>query len=872
MRIALAFACLLSQVLIAADGRWSARFPIHLPAPPDEVLLGLLEHVDKTKTFEERREAIPAAMKALLAADRDLLLQTMALALRKGGGYDDSHRMLFEHGATRFPEESVALVARTGSSDTREEAAWQVWSVIARTDPERALNTALAYFAPEGDYFRSQLQTSGPMRPVCFIAEAVGGRWLARDGIAAISKLGTLPHAKEIDHYLYEGMCEAASTPDECRALLTWWEGPGRYVDRMTKGFDPWWQRPLRKLAEQDLAKARAWVEAKFPAKTRRRESGEDAWDGNDFRRILAYVWAKTDARAAADWHIAQYDADDPDTSEALRVSVDLLSSAKGAGIEDALHWFEGFEKNPHFISVLASLLNEAGSDADVTSLQSISTWMAGLAPELVERVLITARKHYSSYSVPFPLTEENEVLRHCCPDAGQRRALLGRLKSELKDQVGARHAAAMPSGDYGLDEFRLAHNKLTLSSVPEALAQAKQLAKDYRAATMSHDPQERLSGMSAFDWLASAPEPELKKVLLAHIENRGGGTDEYNSVDLFVSVILECWTRLSWSACEQFAWDAPLPAQARRVLLIETFKHAADRHPDEVFTRLSELAAKGRFRVSALRVDGSDIQCGGSCYMGTVAQRAGAGWIKQDGAAAIPKLRALPPEWQLGAVQGAVEAFNSTEAAQALLTWFEEAAATKQKGADPQSWVGRSHRGEAKDVLERLARMDLSAARQWLEAKPERLKKTEDSYDAVYRVSGIMFERDPLEAAAWLQRVRPSEDTTWMLLQALVAKDEKLALDWLAAHADDLHIDSAYAVMADRWEIKRPAEAALMVAKMTPGKRTRRAASLYHTWSRLDEKAARQFLDTVIRKGTTERAEIDQEIKRLDGYAYDRR
>ncbi len=814
-------------------------------------------------------------MKALLEADQETLLDTMSLALWNGQLYNDSQRMLMELCAKRFPEEAIARLDGKGIFSARAEAAWQVWSVVAKTDPERALAAAQAYFDPKNGYYRSQLQTGGVGRPIAFIARAVGRQWMVRDGVTAIKKLGTLPHADDMDGKLLEGMCEAASTPDECLALLSWFIGPGSEVSRFQKGFDPWWQRPLKRAASQDIAKARAWVEHAFPAKTKRKSNASSDWDGVDFRRVLFYAWAQADALPAAVWYAAQYADDDSDAEGVLLSCVDAIANHSPEGMPAGLWWFESFIEKPHFIAVVASLLNSAGENRqDDTELRQVATWIASLSVERRERILIASRKDWMGYRVPFPLSMENKALMWCCPNESERRTMLKHLKAELKSAPSEGSSEVLDVENAFGNEFRITASKFTRTSAAEAIATAKLLAAQYKAAIESFDPQERLAGMPALDWLAVAPTAKLREVLLAHLEGTDGKADGYNVLDAFVAAILATWTDKDWTSCEQFAWDAAVPVGTRRMLLVETFKSAAQHWPDEVYARLTKLSAEGRFWAKALISDGSDVQCGGDCYMGYVPQRVGAAWIKRDKAAAIAQIKKLPPEWRTGAIKGAIESFDMAGAGLALLDWAveQDASAPKSREESRRMNLSWSHLPHARTILSRLVEIDVDAARRWLEADVARLTKTRETFDGVYEVSHAMLKRDPIAAAAWLQRVRPGEDMTWSLVQQLIAKDEALALEWIASHSNDAHIDSAYTVMVDHWEIAKPADAATMVAKMSKGGRTRRAAHLYQSWSRLDEKAAKQFLDSVIGLGNDERKEIDKEIVNLEKYAFDRR
>lgn len=842
-----------------------------LPPSPARSLLNHLDRARRASTLEERRSEIPAAMRALLNASPDVLLNAMSEVLREGEFYDEMRRMLVEQCAVRQPEEAIGrLNGLAANESARAEASWQVWAVIARTNPERALEAALAFFDPKHAYYRSQLHHGGVGRPVSFIAKAVGESWWKRDGMATLKKLGSLPHADKIDGDLLEGMCAAATSADECLALLEWFVGPGRYVDRFEKGFDVWWERPMKVAASLDRGKAKAWIERTFPPGVRRVSSKVGNMDGLDFRRVFFHHWAKTSPSAAADWYAAQFGDDDEEGDAAVISCVNALSGENG-DMSAALRWLMRFHGKPRFSRLAASVLNSAGSLLrDDTRLKQVTAWLTVLPEDEREGIIMKSRRGFEGYDVPFTASLDNKILRWTFPEETVRKAVLARLRKNLKPDE---FTEQIDEAEHSLgNEFLLPDRTRTIESSPAAIAMAQKLAAQHAAATTSRDPRERLAGTAAFDWLAMAPSDKLREMLQAHLEDPSVTVMPPDDISPFAEAVIEAWVIHHWRACEQFAWECSMHGSVRRALLIETFKKAASRHPDEVFDRLEELAKEGRFWPDSLLRDGSDIQWGSNCCMGYVPQFAGAAWIKRDGEKAVERFKSLPESWRRGVITGAANHFTNARSGLALLNWLEELDSAVPAGKEDDRWP-LLHPLEIKDALRRLAQMNLESAKQWIEAKPERHAQSKERFDNFHLVQSEMYDRDPVAATLWSQKMRPGEGTTWMLIQALLAQEERLAVEWVAAHADDPHIESAYLAMAEHWRTDHPERAAEMISKMKKGeRRTREAAYLFQSWSRLDATAAKRFLDDVAGVETEERQEIEKEIARLEKYAFDRR
>jgi hypothetical protein len=379
----------------------------------------------------------------------------------------------------------------------------------------------------------------------------------------------------------------------------------------------------------------------------------------------------------------------------------------------------------------------------------------------------------------------------------------------------------------------------------------ARSLAAQYDDYASCHDPQKRLAGVAALEWLARATNSEFADVLIAHLENTRGEYDE------FADMVVKAWAERDWEACEKFAWEAGLRVFTRNTIMATNFERAAMARPDEILARLKTLIADGRLDSESLddRVADQADPAIISAYAFIIPRRLGEGWIVRDGAAAIGKIKSLPARWVPSAALGAAEAFRSGEAGIALLEWN----------------VGEND-NHARTIFSRLVTIDFEAAKRWLEASPERLAKSEESFRGFSYVCREFFRRDPVAAAEWARRVRPDQNVTWLLTQALVEKDEAKALAWLDAHPDDPGYDAGLNILVEHWELTKPAEAAKLVARMKNREgRINVAADLVHTWSRLDKVAARSFLDDTFGKSSPDRKTIEAELTRLDNYARDK-
>jgi len=471
----------------------------------------------------------------------------------------------------------------------------------------------------------------------------------------------------------------------------------------------------------------------------------------------LFFVWARDEPLGAIQWILAQDRDDDPDADWIYVSAVRRISEISDEGLQAGLAWLQPFHGQPHFIQTVAELLGSASCERwDDSDLRVIGAWMSALPLETRERILIFSKNNYLRDRPRFVAKLDDRFLKLCCPNEEERATVVTHLLSSSKE-------SDIPVVDSYFDavghEFNLPPRRMEKTSTPEALATARRRMAQYAAVTTSLDPKERLDNLAVLDWLAAGSTAALRETLQAHLENMHGELDQWLPSGRFAIALIKAWAAKDWQACELFAWDAQTPADTRRRILIYCFQYAGERHPDEIQAHIARLISDGQMWSLALLGDGEDVQWGGSCFAGRIPIHVGQGWALNDAKAAA-KLKALPPEWQHGALKGAGRAFTKAEVGVGLLDWIveQEAQDPKARNAEFESMnLSWNYWLEARTVLERLVEIDLNAARGWLEAVPARLAPSADTFDGVYYVHQAWRKRDAAAADAWLHHVRPN-------------------------------------------------------------------------------------------------------------------
>jgi len=367
---------------------------------------------------------------------------------------------------------------------------------------------------------------------------------------------------------------------------------------------------------------------------------------------------------------------------------------------------------------------------------------------------------------------------------------------------------------------------------------------------------------------MLEADPARLGPVLLAHLQAKQG------DMSSFANDLIACWSLRDWRSCEQFAWQADLPASTRRNMLILLFQEAAQRFPDEVLSRLRELIKTHRLSKDSLNADGGG-QAGPNPSYSCESITAGLakGWTRQDDVAALSKIPTLPLKWQPLAYEVFSTEFTTTKAGLAMLdfivAWDSRQPPTKEEkycGLKWANWLA------AQPVIRRLAGIAPLSAKAWLEANPERLHEGRELYDGVRNVYTAWWMQDAQAADAWYWQHRPKDALSTIINYALYKGDLDYATTLLKQHRDHPEYQMALASYAFHWREINPQEASRYVLQMKGQQRLESAADLAHSWRRLDAKAASDFLDQAVPPDMPERLEVDKEIKRLDSYAWDTR
>ena len=834
-------------------------------APPvsGRGLLDLLRQDEEARTIEDRIRHTKASMSVLLAADRDVLFAAFDCLVAEPSDYDQRQRiMLVRQCARKDAAAAAARLETIQNPDTYCIVANAVWGTIAREDPDRAAAAVQKLYEPTNLFNRATLQTPGRFHGLVHsIMREVGEEWFRREGLDALKKIGTLRHADDMDDALFRGFCDAATNAEQRLALLDWMAGPnGKFLDRWQKGSKKWYEVMLAEAAREDRAAVKAWLERRYPVGKARRSDNASDWDMTRFRHAFFRVWAESDRRQAADWLVAQHGNGDKDMASSFSLCIATLSAWPHGSLAEAADWLVQYQTKELFVEKAHRILRAAATvDPQRDDLESVCARFAELPLALRARIFFFSTDDVFDPVEPGIVPDDPRLLPGLFPDDKERQKIEEKWRKQeaaranTEKEKGAQSGGRDKEDRYYWEAFDLKENPPAPPAPAPLRELAKSLAAQYDTYASCHDPQKRLEGLAALEWLARATNSEFADVLIAHLENTRGEYDE------FADMLVKAWAERDWEACEKFAWEAGLHVRTRNTIMATNFERAAMARPDEILARLKTLIAEGRLDSKSLDSVGMGPGQGDPAiitgYAFIIPRRLGEGWIVRDGAAAIEKIKSLPARWVPSAALGAAEAFRSGEAGIALLEWN----------------VGEND-NHARTIFSRLVTIDFEAAKRWLEASPERLAKSEESFRGFSYVCREFFRRDPVAAAEWARRVRPDQNVTWLLIQALVEKDEAKALAWLDAHPDDPGYDTGLNILVEHWELTKPAEAAKLVARMKNREgRINVAADLVHTWSRLDKVAAHSFLDDTFGKSSPDRKTIEAELTRLDNYARDK-
>lgn len=764
-RILLMFAVMAGLGIAPATGE-EAPPP---PPPSGREIFDLLRQDEEARTLGERIRRSKASMSALVAADRDALFAALDCLVAEPLAYDQEQRLMIVRQCARKDADTAAARLETiQDPDTYGIVTNAVWGTIARDDPDRAAAAVQKLYEPANPFNRATQQTGYPSRGLVHsIMREIGAAWFRRDGLDALKKIGTLRHADDMDDALFRGFCDTAANAEQRLALLDWMAGPkGKFLDRWQKGSKKWYEVMLAEAARENRASVQAWLERRYPAGKFRRSDNASDWDMARFRHAFFRVWAETDRRQAADWLVAQHGKGDKDMASSFSLCVATLSAWPHGSLAEAADWLVQYQTKELFVEKAHRILRAAATvDPQRDDLKAVCARFAELPLVLRERIFFFSKHDFFDPMEPGIVPSDPRVLPGLFPDDNERQEIqkkwrkqeAARAKADPEKGKGAQ-SGGRDKGDRDYWEaFDLKENPPAPPAPAPLRELARSLAAQYDDYASCHDPQKRLAGVASLEWLARASNAEFADVLIAHLENTRGEYDE------FADMVVKTWAERDWQACEKFAWEAGLHVFTRNTIMATNFERAAMARPDEILARLKTLIAEGRLDSKSLddRIADPADPAIITAYAFFIPRRLGEGWIIQDGAAAIEKIKLLPARWIPSATIGAAEAFRSDEAGIALLEWNVV-----------------ENDDHARTIFSRLVTLDFEAAKSWLEVSPERLAKSEESFRGFSYVCREFFRRDPVAAAEWARHVRPDQNVTRWLIEAEQTRRDKYARD----------------------------------------------------------------------------------------------
>lgn len=349
-------------------------------------------------------------------------------------------------------------------------------------------------------------------------------------------------------------------------------------------------------------------------------------------------------------------------------------------------------------------------------------------------------------------------------PDAPSKAGVLARVISQVRpEEKPAENDATSPfiPDDGGnmpswmMSGFDVAAERARHSARSEDIELSKELERQHDMAVKADDPGERLTGLKSLSWMIEAEPAQLKAFLLAHLQMKHG------AMSVFANDLLECWVMRDWRSCEEFVWKADLPSMTRRCMLVQLFREAALRFPEEVLSRLRELIHSGMLSQDALNSYSAGSRSPRHLYYSCneIIENLARGWTLQSDVEALHKIPTLPLKWHPSAFEAFSDSFTTAGAGLDMLSLIlAHDAQQPRPPSDLELCCGLSWRNWelARPVLERLASIAPLDAKAWLEASPERLHTCDNPFDAVWLVHREWYNKDAMAADVWLKQVRP--------------------------------------------------------------------------------------------------------------------
>ncbi|WP_395747141.1 hypothetical protein [Prosthecobacter sp.] len=829
-----------------------------------------LEEAEHAQSVADRVQKQTRALEAILHADSDLLGAALDVWLKKGGS-NVFVRAAWRRLTQKDEARALKMLEKPRRFSGFDEAAYAVHGYMAHSHPDHV--------------YEEVQRLCGPKNTCHWYAEAilteVGGEWLRREHLGALSRLNSPTLSAPMRAAVFEGFVEAASTVDERLALLERFVGDEEpAIHEQTR--EPYFCDALVEAsAREDLPKTRACIERLFPPGTARVSDSWKAWNIRYVRHSLFRFWARADPMAAADWLMAQHGKDDPEAAGSLQSCAAAIAGEDEENITEALGWLQTQSRRDGVKAAVVRWFDHpARSKLEREGRLVIGRWLAALPAGEREAALMAGFEGCSYGEKPFQLRADDPFMTLVFPEEELRQQVVQRMKlaaaepkaeeTPVKAPDTAPFSFEMVAEDnppWGTKGFEVPVDHEPYTATAQDTQRSRELAREHRLTWRSDDAAERLAGLNALQWMMDAAPAELKGVLLAHLRQEKGG------MTLFANDLIECWAVRDWRECERFVWKADLPPATRREMLIQLFSEAALRFPDEVLQRLRELIDTGMLAQDALNADLGGQRSRQTLHHDSheITKNLACGWTLENDAEALRKIQTLPLKWQPMAFRGFLESFTTTEAGLAMLDLIVErdvrrqsAEAAKQEkhgGLKSDSWA------YALAVLGRLARTSCSEARAWLEARPERMTDSGNNYDdGVWVVYQVWREKEADAADEWLWRNRPGEIALHRIVKHFLDDEEtEHATVWLEKQRDHEGINGGLAAFADHWRKTQPQETARYVLQMKGQLRQVYAIDLMQSWREADAGAAAKFMDQAFPPGTSERKEADAESKRMD-------
>jgi len=840
-----------------------------LPANGRE-FLQWLEEANEAQSVADRLQKQTRALDAVLHADTDLLAEALE-TWQKEGGSNLFVTMAWRQLTRRDEARALQMVEKARGRHSFDGTAVAVYGSIAHTDPDRTCEEVRRISGSKNTHHWN----------AALVMMDVGEEWFRRERQGALARLESSALSREMTAALFEGFVEAAATVDERLALLERFVSHEKpVVAEITK--EPHIMDDLvQAAASEDLAKTRASIERLFPAGVKRPVNSRDGWIAAGARYALFRSWAKADPMAAAGWLMTQHGKDDPYAGGALQSCADAIAGKDREHMAEALDWLTTQPRKDEVISAVAKWLDHpARTTSERSSRLIVGRWLAGLPSGEREGVLTQAFESSYYGEKPFQPKADDPFVMQVFPEEVLRKQVVQRMKpavAEAKAAGSTVTSAKAPPFSFALadqvwpswasDGFDVPVEHGQHEATPQEMERSLELGSKHRLTWAARDPAECLAGLKVLQWMHDAAPPELQAVLLAHLQEGRG------EMSLFANDLLECWVERDWRACESFAWQADLPLFTRRKMLVQVFRQAALRFPDEMLLRVRELFRDGKLAQDALNADFSGQRSRHALQYdcNDITRNLGLGWTRQNEAETLSKIQTLPRKWQPLAFESFAESFTTAEAGLEMLGLIlkfeareqpaEAAKVGKSCGMNSDSW------NYARGVLSRLAGVSFSKAKAWLEAKPERMIDNGDrNADGVWMVYEAWRDKEAQAADEWLWRNRPGEIAMHRIIsRRLNEEDPGGATAWLEAHRDHPGVDGGLAAFADQWRTTKPQEAARYVLQMMGNLRQVYAIYVMQSWQETDAGAAAKFMDQAFPPGTPERKATDAEIKRID-------